>query len=99
MGHLFCVYENIWPGAEKVTFDQKINFAESLLILQILIFRWYYVFGCANACTGHNFVTNTPIKLIFAIDIEVPDYKNPMPLGGHFVLKCSKACMASVTVS
>ena len=22
----------------------------------------------ANACTGHNFVTNTPIKFIFAID-------------------------------
>ena len=32
----------------------------------------------ANACTGHNFVTNTPIKFIFAIAIEVPDYKNPM---------------------
>ena len=34
----------------------------------------------ANACTGHNFVTNTPIKFIFAIAIEVPDYKNPMIL-------------------
>ena len=32
----------------------------------------------ANACIGHNFVTNTPIKFIFAIAIEVPDYKNPM---------------------
>ena len=61
-----------------------------------------YIFGCAtappphaNACTGHNFVTNTPIKFIFAIAIEVPDYKNPMIFvinrknkmasGGHFV--------------
>ena len=51
----------------------------------------------ANACTGHNFVTNTPIKFIFAIAIEVPDYKNPMIFviirknkmasGGHFVYK------------
>ena len=32
----------------------------------------------ANACTGHNFVTNTPIKFIFAIAIADPDYKNPM---------------------
>ena len=32
----------------------------------------------ANACTGHNVVTNTPIKFIFAIAIEVPDNKNPM---------------------
>ena len=32
----------------------------------------------ANACTGHNFVTNTPIKFIFAIAIEIPDYKNPI---------------------
>ena len=32
----------------------------------------------ANACTAHNFVTNTPIKFIFAIAIEVPDYKNPI---------------------
>ena len=49
----------------------------------------------ANACTGHNFVTNTPIKFIFDIAIEVPDYKNPMIFGinrnnkmasgGHFV--------------
>ena len=49
----------------------------------------------ANACTGHNFVTNTPIKFIFVIAIEVPDYKNPMIFvinrknkmasGGHFV--------------
>ena len=49
----------------------------------------------ANACTGHNFVTNTPIKFIFAIAIEVPDYKNPMIFvinrknkmasGGHFL--------------
>ena len=28
----------------------------------------------ANACTSHNFVTTTPIKFIFAIAIEVPDY-------------------------
>ena len=38
----------------------------------------------ANACTGHNFVTNTPIKFIFAIAInmiKVPDYKNPMIFG------------------
>ena len=35
----------------------------------------------ANACAGHNFVTNTPIKCIFAIAIEVPDYKNPMIFG------------------
>ena len=35
----------------------------------------------ANACTGHNFVTNTPIKFIFAIAIEVPDYKNLMIFG------------------
>ena len=49
----------------------------------------------ANACTGHNFVTNTPFKFIFAIAIEVPDYNNPMIFGinrknkmasgGHFV--------------
>ena len=49
----------------------------------------------ANACTGHNFVTNTPIKFLFAIAIEIPDYKNPMIFGinrknkmasgGHFV--------------
>ena len=49
----------------------------------------------ANACTGHNFVTNTPIKFIFAMAIEVPDYKNPMIFGinrknkmasgGHFI--------------
>ena len=49
----------------------------------------------ANACTGHNFVTNTPIKFIFAIAMEVPDYKNLMIVGinrknimasgGHFV--------------
>ena len=49
----------------------------------------------ANACTGHNFVTNTPIKFIFTIAIEVPDYKNlmifginrknKMASGGHFV--------------
>ena len=49
----------------------------------------------ANACTGHNFVTKTPIKFIFAIAIEVPDYKNlmifginrknKMASGGHFV--------------
>ena len=32
----------------------------------------------ANACTGHNFVTNTPIKFIFARAIEGPDYKNLM---------------------
>ena len=35
----------------------------------------------ANACIGHNFVTNTPIKLLFAIAIEVPDYKNLMIFG------------------
>ena len=35
----------------------------------------------ANACTGHNFVTNTPIKFIFAIAAEVPDYKNLMIFG------------------
>ena len=34
-----------------------------------------------NACIGHDFVTNTPIKFIFAIAIEVPDYKNPMIYG------------------
>ena len=49
----------------------------------------------ANACTGHKFVTNTPIKYIFAIVIVVPDYKNlmifginrknKMGSGGHFV--------------
>ena len=49
----------------------------------------------ASACTGYNFVTNTPIKFIFAIAIEVPDYKNlkifginrknKMASGGHFV--------------
>ena len=48
----------------------------------------------ANACTCHNYVTNTPIKFIFAIAIEVPNYKNPiivginwknkMASGGHF---------------
>ena len=54
----------------------------------------------ANACTGHNFVTNTPIKFIFAIAIEVPDYKNlmifginqknKMVSGGHFCIKMLK---------
>ena len=44
----------------------------------------------ANACTGHNFVTNTPIKFIFAIAIEVPDYKNPMIFGSN-----RKACGVS----
>ena len=49
----------------------------------------------ANACTGHNFVTKTPFKFIFANAIKVPDYKNPMNFGinrknkmasgGHFV--------------
>ena len=49
----------------------------------------------ANTCTGHNFVTNTPIKCIFAIAIEIPNYKNlmifgitrknKMASGGHFV--------------
>ena len=49
----------------------------------------------ANACTGHNFVTNAPIQFIFAIAIEVLDYKklmifginqkNKMASGGHFV--------------
>ena len=49
----------------------------------------------ANACTGHNFVANTRIKFIFAMAIEVPDYKNlmifginrknKMASGGHFV--------------
>ena len=48
-----------------------------------------------NACTGHNFVKNTPIKFIFALAIELPDYKNlmifginlknKMASGGHFV--------------
>ena len=54
----------------------------------------------ANACTGHNFVTNTPIKFIFAIAIEVPDYKNLLIFGINrekqnglwwsFCIKCSK---------
>ena len=35
----------------------------------------------ANACTGHNCVTNTPIKFIFAIAIDVPDYKNLIIFG------------------
>ena len=46
----------------------------------------------ANACTGHNFVTNTPIKFIFTIAIEVPVYKiesdvrsSKMAASGHFV--------------
>ena len=62
------------------------EYYRSYYIPEIWKFRWYYVFGCAaatavsavsaphaNACTGHNFVTNTPIKFIFAIAIEVPD--------------------------
>ena len=54
----------------------------------------------ANACTSHNFVRKTPIKFIFAIAIEDPDYKNPMiksdfrlskmAVGGHF-------CFAIIT--
>ena len=35
----------------------------------------------ANASTGHKFVTQTPITSIFAIAIEVPDYKNLMIFG------------------
>ena len=31
-----------------------------------------------NVCIGYNFVINTPITFIFAIAIEVPDYKNPL---------------------
>ena len=49
----------------------------------------------ANVCAGHNFVTDAPIKFIFAIAIDVPDYKNlvifginrknKMASGGHFI--------------
>ena len=54
----------------------------------------------ANACAGHNFVTNTPIQFIFAIAIEVPDYKNPMifvgktkwPLVAILYKNAQKAC-------
>ena len=53
----------------------------------------------ANACTGHNFVTNTPIKFIFAIGIEVSEYKNPMifgktkwPLAAVLYKNVQKAC-------
>ena len=63
----------------------------------------------ANACTGHNFVTNTSIKLIFAIAIEVPDYKNSMIVGinrenkmasgGHFCIQMLKKLVASQTLS
>ena len=68
-------------------------------------FREYYVLVAppppspppphANACTDHNFVTNTPIKLIFAIAIGsqitrtllflASIGKNKMASGGHFV--------------
>ena len=50
----------------------------------------------------------TPIKFIFAIAIEVPDYKNPMIFGINreknglwrpLCIKCSKKLVASLTVS
>ena len=59
----------------------------------------------ANACTGHYFVTNAPIKFIFAIAIEVPDYKNLMIFGINrknwrpFCIKMLKKLVASLTVS
>ena len=57
----------------------------------------------ANVCTDHNFVTNTSIKFIFAIAIEVPDYKNLMasigktqwPLAAIFYKNAQKACGVS----
>ena len=58
----------------------------------------------ANTCTGHNFVTNTPIKFIFAVAIEVPDYKNFMissigktkwPLVAILYKNAQKACGVS----
>ena len=63
----------------------------------------------ANAWTGHNFVTNTPIKFIFAIAIEVLDYKNPMifvinrkkqnGLWRQFCIKMLKKLVGSLTLS
>ena len=63
----------------------------------------------ANACTGHNFGTNTPIKFIFAIAIKIPDYKNPMIFVINrknkmaswrpFCIKMLKKLVASLTVS
>ena len=63
----------------------------------------------ANACAGHNFVTNTPIKFIFAIAIEVPDYKKPYdfwhqsekhkwPLAAILYTNSQKACGFSNSV-
>ena len=62
----------------------------------------------ANACTGHNFVTNAPIKFIFAIAIEVSDYKDLMIFGINqkqnglwrpFCIKMLKKLVAYLTVS
>ena len=54
----------------------------------------------ANAYTGHNFVTNTPINSIFAIAIEVPDYNNPMIfLWWPFCIEMLKMLVASLTLS
>ena len=56
----------------------------------------------ANSCTGHNFVTNAPIKFVFAIAIEVPDYKNlhrigktKWPLAAILYKNAQKACGVS----
>ena len=58
----------------------------------------------ANACTSHNFVRKTPIKFVFAISIEDPDYKNPMifainrkkwPLAAILYKNAQKACGVS----
>ena len=64
----------------------------------------------ANACTGHNFVTNTPIKFTFAIAIEVPprlqepyDFwhqsEKQNGLWWPFCIKMLKKLVASLAVS
>ena len=75
------VYGRIWH--RDVKFMHNLGLHDDHIIISPK-FRWYYVFGCAtavsaaahaNTCTDHNCVTNTPIKFILAIAIEVPDYK------------------------
>ena len=60
----------------------------------------------AKACTGHNFGTNTPIKFIIAIAIEVPEpydfchqSEKQNGLWRPFCIKMLKKLVASLTVS
>ena len=52
----------------------------------------------ATSCTGHNFITNAPIKFIFTMAIDVPDYNNLVIFGINLKNKMAsaqKACGVS----